>query len=99
MINVIAVIYIKEGRSQEFLDCFNALVPVVLQEEGCVAYSPTVDVEVVGSAVQIFAPNAYTIVERWETLEALAAHSSASHMTEFRSKMKDVIEKMTLQVT
>ena len=43
MIHVIASITIKEGRKSEYLDIFKANIPLVLAEEGCVDYLPTVD--------------------------------------------------------
>lgn len=98
MINVIATIFVKEGKSDEFLKTFRELMPVVHAEDGCIAYAPSVDVEI-GSVAQVLNPNSFAIVERWETVEALAAHSNAPHMAEFKIQMKDVIEKMTLQVT
>ena len=39
-----------------------------------------------------------TIVEQWESLEALRAHSIAPHMSRFREGVKSVVEGTTLKV-
>jgi len=39
-----------------------------------------------------------TIVEKWESLEALMAHAAAPHMTEYRAKVKDIVVGSALQI-
>ena len=98
MINVIAVIQVKSGKNEEFLNIFNAMVPAVRAEDGCLAYQATSDVEF-GSPLQVIVPNSYTIVEKWNSIEALKAHFAQPHMADFIDKTADIIEKLTLQVT
>ena len=43
MITVLASIYIKDDKVQEFIRIFNSNVPAVLEEKGCVEYVPTID--------------------------------------------------------
>jgi len=43
MIHVLASITVKESERDAFLEIFKANVPKVLEEEGCVEYSATVD--------------------------------------------------------
>ena len=38
------------------------------------------------------------IVEKWESLDALKAHSQAPHMADYRVRVKDLVESMTLQI-
>ena len=45
MINVVATISLKPGTRDEFLKIFNANVPAVLAEDGCIEYVPTVDAD------------------------------------------------------
>ena len=43
MIHVLASITVKASEHDAFLEIFKANVPKVLEEEGCVEYSATVD--------------------------------------------------------
>ena len=97
MINVIATINLKPGTRDEFLKVFNANVPAVLAEEGCIAYVPTVDAGTKLEA-QSKDENAVVVIERWETLDALYAHLEAPHMVEFRKNAGDMIVGMELKV-
>ncbi len=97
MINVIASIQIKEGRLSEFLKIFKANVPDVLQEKGCLAYAPTVDL-LTGIPVQDLDENTVTIIEKWESLENLQAHLTAPHMMVYKEKVKDMINEMSIKV-
>ena len=97
MINVIASIQVKEGQAAEFIEIFKSNVPKVLAEEGCIAYAPTQDVPT-DIAVQELNPNVVTIIEKWESLEALQAHLSAPHMLEHREKVKDLVDSVSLKV-
>ncbi len=98
MIHVIATIEVKSGKRDAFLDDFRKLVPLVLEEDGCIDYGPTVDLP---TNMGIQGPpreDVATIVERWESLEALEAHLMAPHMIAYREKAKDMIEGMKLQI-
>lgn len=97
MINVIASIQIKEGRLSEFLEIFKANVPKVLQEKGCLAYVPTIDLPA-GLPVQELDENVVTIIESWESLEYLQAHLSAPHMRAYKEKVRDIVDKMSMKV-
>ena len=97
MINVIATINLKPGTREEFLKVFNANVPAVLAEDGCVEYVPTVDADAKLEA-QSKDENAVVVIERWETLAALHAHLEAPHMVEFRKNAGDMIVGMNLKV-
>ena len=97
MINVIAKISLKPGTRSEFLKVFNANVPAVQKEDGCVEYFPAIDVDAKLDA-QSKDENAVTVIEKWETLDALHAHLEAPHMVEFRKNAGDMIVGMDLKV-
>jgi quinol monooxygenase YgiN len=98
MIHVIATIEVVPGKRDEFIGHFNANVPNVLAEDGCLAYGPTVDLET-DLAVQIpLRDNVVTIVEQWESLDHLKAHIVAPHMATYREKVKDIVKGASLQV-
>ncbi len=97
MINVIASVHIKEGRSSEFIEIFRSNIPNVLKEKGRIEYMPTVDVPT-GLPPQELNSNVVTIIEKWESLEDLQTHLSAPHMLSYREKVKDLVESMSLKV-
>lgn len=97
MIDVIASIRIRPGCREEFLRKFKANVPNVLAEDGCLRYQPTVDAPS-GLAAQTSDPNTVTIVEKWESLDALHAHLAAPHMASYRETVKDLVDGLDLKV-
>lgn len=99
MIHVLADIAVVSGRRAEFLQHFHQLVPLVLAEEGCLAYEPTVDAvtDIAGQAAA--RPDVVTVVERWESPAALAAHLAAPHMAAFREKCGALMQGVTIRIT
>lgn len=97
MIDVIASIRIKSGHRDEFIEKFKANLPAVLAEDGCIDYYPAVDADS-GLATQQTDPDTVIVVEKWESIAALQAHSQAPHMASFRETVKDVVEGMRLTV-
>jgi quinol monooxygenase YgiN len=99
MIHVIATIEVAPGKREAFLDEFRKVVPSVRAEAGCLAYGPAVDVPPLGLAVQ--PPprdNVVTVVEQWESVEALQAHFQAAHMTAYRARVKDLVVSTKVHV-
>ena len=97
MINVIASIQIKEGQLSNFVEIFKSNIPKVLEEKGCIAYAPTIDVPT-GLPPQELNSDVVTIIEKWDSLEDLMAHLSSPHMLVYREKTKTLVEKMSLKV-
>jgi len=97
MIIVIASIHLKEGRMPEFLEIFKSNIPNVTEELGCIEYFPTIDVPS-GLTVQAGNENVVTIIEKWNTLEDLTRHLSSPHMLEYRKKVKDHVENVSLKI-
>ena len=97
MIHVIASITVKASEREAFLEIFKANIPKVLEEEGCVEYSATVDfpTEV---PIQETNPNIVTVVEKWETFAHLEAHFTAPHMLEYKTKVEDMVEEVSLKI-
>ena len=98
MICVIAKIEVAEGRRDEFLDEFRKLVPKVLEEEGCLEYAPMLDVPTSIGAQAPARDNTVTVVEKWETIEALEAHLMAPHMLEYRKAVKPMVLGTSLEI-
>ena len=97
MINVIASIYIKEGRLSEFLDILKSNIPKVIDGVGCIEYVPTIDVPS-GLTAQTCNENVVTIIEKWHSLADLTNHLSSSHMLAYREKVKDHVENVSLKI-
>ena len=98
MICVIAKIETTPGQRDEFLAEFHNLVPKVLAEEGCIEYGPMVDLPTNIDAQGPLRENAVTVVEKWESIEALEAHLIAPHMNEFRKAIKPKVSSISLQI-
>jgi len=97
MICVIASIRIREGARDAFLEIFNQNVPKVKAETGCIEYFPTVDVDA-GLGVQLLDGRVVNIIEKWESVAALHEHLAAPHMLEYKEKVKDLVEEVSLKV-
>ena len=99
MIHVIATAYIVQGRRQEFIREFNANIPHVLTEKGCIQYTPTGDL--VSEIERQIPPEEDTVViiEQWKTIEDLEKHLVAPHMLEYRERVKDMVRSAELRIT
>jgi quinol monooxygenase YgiN len=97
MIHVIASIQVKEGKMAQFIEIFKGNIPNVLHEEGCIEYFPTVDVQT-GLPPQDYNQNVATIIEKWRSLDDLKAHLAAPHMLNYKEKVKDIVEGMSVKV-
>jgi len=99
MLHVIVTMRIKEGQMPAFLDACAALRPLVLQEPGCRAYDYTRDTGSPFGSEPPIEPDRITLLERWESLEALKAHMSAPHMQAAGAKMKDMRASVEVRLT
>ena len=97
MINVLAFIRVKEGKRDDFVRIFKANVANVLAENGCIEYAPTVDVDA-GLDPQVLDANLVTIVEKWDSLEALRDHLVAPHMKAYKEQVTDIVDGVTIKV-
>ena len=98
MIYVIATAELQPGCRDKFLAEFHKIVPAVRAEEGCIEYGPTVDAETDIGPQQPTGADVVTIVEKWESVDALKAHLVAPHMQEYRPKVKDLVKSTTLHI-
>ncbi len=96
MIHVLAIITAKPGKRDEILAAFNANVPAVHKEDGCIEYGAAIDAEGLGSAQ--FGPDSFVVVEKWESPEALAAHAKSPHMAAYGAKTRDLVAARAVHV-
>lgn len=97
MICVIASIRVREGARDAFLERFNQNVPKVKAEAGCIEYFPTVDIDA-GLGVQVLDERVVTIIEKWESVAALHEHLASPHMLDYKEKVKELVEEVSLKV-
>lgn len=97
MICVIASITVREGARDAFLEIFNENVPRVRQEKGCIEYFPAVDIDA-GLGAQRLEDRVVTVMEKWQGLEALHAHLAAAHMLDYRERVSELVEGVSLKV-
>lgn len=98
MIHVVATIEVAEGKRETFLEEFRKLVPLVLEEEGCIEYGPAIDFETNLPAQGGVRPDVVTVMEKWDSIEALEAHLVAPHMVDYRGRVKEIVKATKLQV-
>jgi len=95
MIHVLAIITAHPGKRTQLLELFQAVIPTVREEQGCIEYGVGVDVP---NADPAFGPETYVVVEKWASLETLKAHSIAPHMKAFGAAAGGLIAKRAVHV-
>ena len=98
MIHVLATITAKPGKREALLAEFHRIVAPVRAEAGCIEYGPAVDVDAGISVQGPLRRDVVVVIEKWESLAALKAHLQAPHMIEYRNRVKDYVESVTLQI-
>jgi quinol monooxygenase YgiN len=95
MIHVLAFITTKPGQREAVLEAFNANIPAVRAEEGCIEYGAAIDV---AGADPAFGPDSFVVVEKWASRAALKAHAASPHMAAYAAKVKPLIEKRAVHI-
>jgi quinol monooxygenase YgiN len=98
MIHVIAIVTAKRGQRDSVLQVFRANVPAVRAERGCIEYEASVDSVPVLKFQTEFGPDTFVVIEKWESVEALEAHSKAPHMVTYGDKTRDFIANRLIHV-
>lgn len=98
MIRLVVTLTAKPGRRDEVLAAFQANVPAVRAEKGCIEYAAYLDAPGAGPIQTPIGPDSVVILETWDSLEALAAHGVAPHMKEYGRKTKDMLESRVIHV-
>ena len=98
MIHVVAVLTAKPGKREEVLKHFRANVPNVRAEKGCIEYGAAVDADPALPIQTKYGPDAIVVIEKWETMDALAAHGKAPHQQAFGAKVKDLLAGRVIHI-
>jgi quinol monooxygenase YgiN len=98
VIHVIATIQLNPGTRAAFLEEFRKLVPLVRDEAGCLEYGPTVDEPTTLRVQELAGDDAVVVVEKWESVAALEAHTKAPHMGDYRERVANYVRGVQLLV-
>ena len=98
MIHVVAVITAKPGMRDSILQAFHANVPAVKAEQGCIEYGAAVDVENGPGFQTKYGPDTFLVIEKWESMDALKAHTAAPHMAAYGAKTKEFIASRVIHI-
>jgi quinol monooxygenase YgiN len=98
MIHVLATISLAPGKREDFLAEFRQIIPQVHAEQGCIEYGPAVDADTGMDAQHKIGADTVMVIEKWENVAALKAHSTAPHMLEYRGKVKDFVRNTEIRV-
>jgi quinol monooxygenase YgiN len=97
MIHVIASVRVKPGKRDEFIALFKSILPKVREEQGCVRYLPAIDIAT-GLPPQELDENLVTIIETWDSVDALQNHLGTPHMAAYFEKEKPLVEGSILKI-
>jgi quinol monooxygenase YgiN len=98
MIHVLAIITTKPGQRAAVLKEFKANMPAVHAEKGCIEYGPATDADGFGSFQTKFGADTFVVIEKWESADALKAHSAAPHMATYAAKVKDMLASRVIHI-
>ena len=98
MIHVVAVITTEAGKREDVLNEFKKIIPLVHAEKGCIEYQPVTDAANAGDIQTPAGPDTFIVVEKWESMADLHAHSAAAHMAEYAKKVGSVIKDRRVHV-
>ncbi len=98
MLNIVAIITAKPGMRSAVLDAFNANVPAVLAEDGCIEYAAVIDAEGMGGFQAKLGEDSFAVIEKWESKEALMTHAVSPHMKEYGKATKDMVQDKAIHI-
>jgi len=98
MIHLLAVITAKPGLRDTILTHFRANVPAVKAEQGCIEYGAAIDAENAPAIQTPWGPDTFVVIEKWESMDALRAHSTAPHMAAYAAKTKEFIASRVIHL-
>ena len=94
MIHVIVFFDLHPGQREGFLAEFGRILPITLAEQGCIEYGVSAEIE---TGIDVVSPphaDRITLLEKWETLDALKTHLDAPHMQAFFPKVQPMIDSI-----
>jgi len=81
-IQLIAHLVAKPGKEQALIDAVLAIVPAVLEEPGCLGYTPH---------VSRARPDTVVMYEVWENQAALDVHAKAPNLASLAARFEELL--------
>ena len=97
MIHVIASIHVPADKVSRLAKIYSAFVPLVLLEEGCLEYTPTVDYPT-SLTRQVMDDTVVTVIEKWTDIEVFKAHINMPHSVQFRKDIEGIVDEVSIKV-
>ena len=69
----------------------------MLEEEGCVEYSVTVDFQT-DISIQDTEVSRVTVIEKWASFPHLESHFTAPHMLDYKARVEGMVENVSLKI-
>ena len=98
IVHVLAILTTKPSQRDAVLALFNANVPAVLAEDGCIAYEATINTQNAGPMQTEFGPDTFVVFEKWESMAALGAHAVSDHMKAYGASTKDMLADRVIHI-
>ena len=98
MIHVLAFITTQPGQREAVLAAFRANMPAVHAEEGCIEYGPAIDAVGAGRVQTELGADSFVVIEKWSSMETLAAHGASAHMAAYAAQVKPMLASRVIRV-
>ena len=98
LVHVIAEIGLAPGARDAFVAEFHRLTPLVRAEDGCIEYQGALEVRTALAAQAPVRDDVFTVIEKWSSEAALAAHLAAPHMSDHRARARGLTTGVTIRV-
>ena len=97
-VSVLAFITAKPGMRDQVLSAFQANVPNVHAEDGCIEYFAAVDTADAGPIQTPVGDDTFVVIEKWESMDHLKAHGASAHMKAYAGQVKDMLAERVIRV-
>ena len=67
-------------------------------EKGCIEYGAAADADPALPVQTKYGPDTFVVIEKWESMEALKAHSAAPHMAAYAAKTREHIATRVIHI-
>ena len=91
MIHIIAIVTALPGQRGAVLREFQKNLPFVRLERGCIRYEPAIDVEGGPAMLTRIGPDAFMVIEQWESQDAAQDHATSAHMAAYAGRVSELL--------
>ena len=91
MIHIVAILTNAHGQREALLAEFKKNLTMVRLERGCLQYDAVIDIEGGPETLTRIGPDAFTVIEQWESRDAVEAHAASAHMAAYAERAKELL--------